>query len=185
MKKGVFLTVSWLLVMSCGVKTEFSTQDLQWVNYQVGDSLIFSNEQGNFDTVLIVTRDVYYSEYNPIELHDKFHPQIATVTAKRPNDSVFTFVELQKKHPNKPAIWGIEIKFPGFFSSTDTIVNAYKNRNLIPGRENAYYQLSQRVNDINRFESNKILFISHIYLSANYEIVAYEMSSGEYWKRIR
>jgi hypothetical protein len=108
---------------------------------------------------------------------------MATVKAIRGSTEAFTFVELEKRKPNEAANWGIEIKFPGFFTKKSDRIKLV-NLKLNSGYESVY-QLSQSDTDVERFRSNETLYVSHIYLKSNYRIFAYEMSDGELYERVR
>lgn len=83
----------------------------------------------------------------------------------------------------KLQIGGIEIKFPGFFNRKNDTIKVV-NLQLNSGYKNVY-QLSQSDTDIERFSSNETFFVAHIYLTLNYSILAYEMSDGELFERVK
>jgi hypothetical protein len=74
MKEVVMIICLFFLAACGGVKTKLTADDLKWVDYKQGDTLIFRSNKGNTDTVVIIKKNVYYPEYNPIELHDKYLP---------------------------------------------------------------------------------------------------------------
>lgn len=61
---------------SCGIKTEFDENESSWLNvYNEGDTLIFKSEDNVFDTTFIIQKEIYYPNYNPVELHGKYLPK--------------------------------------------------------------------------------------------------------------
>ncbi|MEN9547725.1 MAG: hypothetical protein RIR12_316 [Bacteroidota bacterium] len=76
-----------LFLVSCGItKTKLSSDELKWVNvYKEGDILIFKSELGEFDTSVILRKSIYYPEYIPYEVHDKYLPQEGVILYKNKN----------------------------------------------------------------------------------------------------
>lgn len=64
---------------SCGSKTTLDKEDKKWLVYQPGDTLIFESKHGDLDTTLVTEKKVFHAEYNPIELHGKYQPQIGQI----------------------------------------------------------------------------------------------------------
>ena len=70
------ITLFFFTLVSCGTKTNFDKDDLKWLVYEQGDTLIFESETGTLDTTIILSKETFYPDYNPIELHGKYHPQV-------------------------------------------------------------------------------------------------------------
>jgi len=111
MKKNVAVYLHSFLValvlFSCGgIKTKFSEEELRWFNvYNEGDVLIFKSEKNELDTTIIIKKELYYPEYNPITVHDKYLPQWAKVWYKNKNLKNHleghTLITMIKRHPTK------------------------------------------------------------------------------------
>ena len=76
----IFLT---LLGISCRIKTKLNKSDLAQMNvYNEKESLILKSVKGDFDTSIIVKKEMYYPQYNPIESDGKYLPQFGVVWYK-------------------------------------------------------------------------------------------------------
>lgn len=99
-----------LLVLGCGIKTKLNNTDLKWMNvYNEGDTLIFKSNKGDRDTSLIIKKELYYPEYNPIEVHGKYLPQSGVVWYKNKNlqyhPNGYRLIDITKEHPrNKTSL---------------------------------------------------------------------------------
>ena len=99
-----FLTI--LLMLGCGIKTRLSKTDLKWMNvYNEGDTLIFKSDIGDLDTSLIIKKELYYPDYNPVEVHGKYLPQWGVAWYKNKNLQYHPdggrLINMIKKHPSK------------------------------------------------------------------------------------
>jgi hypothetical protein len=96
-----------LLFTTCGVsKTKLSDSELKWVNvYDTGDTLIFRSDKGELDTSFIIRTAVYYPEYMPIEVHEKYLPQEGVIIYKNKNLEYHSdsseLLRITKKHHDK------------------------------------------------------------------------------------
>jgi hypothetical protein len=102
------------VIMSCGIKTKFNHAELKWLNvYKEGDTLIFRSEKGDFDTSIIIKKELFYPEYNPIEVHDRYLPQWGVVWYKNKNledhADGYRMITMSKKHPKNKT--GLTINF--------------------------------------------------------------------------
>lgn len=100
-------------MLGCGIKTKFSKTDLKWMNvYKEGDTLIFKSDKGDFDTSLIIKKEIYYPEYNPVEVHGKYLPQLGKIWYK--NKSLqyhpegYELISMIKKHPKNETFLNID-----------------------------------------------------------------------------
>jgi hypothetical protein len=103
-----------------GIKAKLDDKELSWLPYKVGDTLIFTSSGGVFDTSYIIENKVWYSPYNPVEQHGKYHPQIGQVTYR--NAKLFNLnkeeelVIVTKENPNEPASKAIAYYNSYFFN---------------------------------------------------------------------
>lgn len=120
---------------SCGVKkTKLSSSEMRWVNvYSTGDSLIFRSEKGEFDTSYIIKREVYYPEYIPIEVHDKYLPQEGVILYKNKNleyhQNGMELLRISKKYPDKETRLFIDFLYSKVIISDITTGEIEKYRN--------------------------------------------------------
>jgi hypothetical protein len=108
MTRGLY--VYYIMVMvgiaGCAIKTRLSSSDLKWMNcYNQGDTLIFRSDYGQYDTTLIVKKEIFYPPYNPIESDDQFLRQWGVVWYKNKHlkyhPDGYQLVSLMKKRPNE------------------------------------------------------------------------------------
>jgi len=81
-----------------------SEAELKWVKvYKAGDTLIFKSTRNEFDTSLIEKSEVYYPEFMPIEVHNKYLPQSGIVIYKnlKYRDNGEELVRITKRLPNR------------------------------------------------------------------------------------
>ncbi|MFD2888294.1 hypothetical protein [Chitinophaga cymbidii] len=84
---NIFITLTILVFIGCRpMKTNFTVAELRWLDiYNVGDTLIYKSSNGRFDTSYIIGKKIYYPEYIPIEVHNKYLPHTGVVTYKNRN----------------------------------------------------------------------------------------------------
>lgn len=119
---------------SCGIETKFNKDELKWLNvYNVGDTLIFKSDKGKLDTSIIIKKDLYYPDYNPIEVHDKYLPQWGVVWYK--NRSLeyhkdgYALISMIKKHPNNNTFLSIDYLYSSVLISNLTTSSIEKVNN--------------------------------------------------------
>lgn len=100
-------------MLGCGIKTKLSKTDLKWMNvYNEGDTLIFKSDKGDFDTSLIIKKEIYYSEYNPVEVHGKYLPQLGKIWYKNKrlqyHPEGYELISMIKKHPKNETFLNID-----------------------------------------------------------------------------
>jgi len=123
MNKIPFSFYFFLIITSisgCGIKTKLSTSELKWVNvYNEGDTLIFKSDKGDLDTSFIIKKEIYYPDYNPIEVHGKYLPQIAKVWYKNKNlayhPNGYKLVDITKEHPKNETFLNIDYLYSDVF----------------------------------------------------------------------
>ena len=95
--------------------------------YEQGDTLIFESETGTLDTTIILSKLTFYPDYNPIELHGKYHPQFGQIWYYNKNTPYINdgkeLVYLAKNTPNQKQmdLYAISINtssLTGIFSKT-------------------------------------------------------------------
>jgi len=70
---------------SCEFKPELNDAELSWLNvYTEGDTLIFKSDTGEYDTSIIIKKEVYHPDYNPVEV-SKLKPHYGVVWYKNKN----------------------------------------------------------------------------------------------------
>ncbi len=74
--------------------------------------MIFKSDKGELDTTAIIKKEVYYPEYNPIEVHDKYLPQWGEIWYKNKNliyhPEGHALITLIKKHPRDKTLLTID-----------------------------------------------------------------------------
>jgi hypothetical protein len=104
-----FYIVVMAISAGCGIKTRLSSSDLKWINcYNQGDTLRFRSDDGQYDTTLIVKKEIFYPSYNPVETDDRYLPQWGVVWYKnnhlKYHPDGYQLVSLMKKHPNETSL---------------------------------------------------------------------------------
>lgn len=103
-----------MLLSGCGgIKTKLSPAELKWMDvYKEGDILIFRSDIGEFDTSVIIKKEIFYPEYMPVEVHDKYLPQWGVVWYKNKkleyHPDGYRLINLIKKHPREKTFLTID-----------------------------------------------------------------------------
>ena len=80
MKKTVLIIMYCFIFCGCiNVKTKLTEEELLWLPYQTGDTLIFKSTKNEMDTTYILERKIWYSTHAPLELHGKYNPQLGDI----------------------------------------------------------------------------------------------------------
>jgi hypothetical protein len=70
--------------------------------------LIFQSDKGELDTSIIIKKELFYPEYNPIEVHGTYLPQWGVVWYKNKNleyhPEGYRLISLAKERPNKTSL---------------------------------------------------------------------------------
>jgi hypothetical protein len=171
---GIFTAI---LFSSCAVKTEFTADELRWLNvYNEGDTLIFRSEDGQFDTSYIIKKEIYYPEYMPVEVHGKYLPHSGTVWYKNkkltyhPNGQ--RLIQIVKKEPHKDTYVLIDYLY-GLHSIPD--INDAKFKQL---KESNVYEFDTFHPRGKPDQPKKI------YWDENWGIVRYVTHDNMTWQRI-
>jgi len=109
----LFLSLGLSLVSCGGKKTKFSKSELKWLDvYSIGDTIIFKSENGELDSSFIIKKEIFYPEYNPIEVHDKYLPQWGIIWYKNKkleyHPDGYQMIEIIKKHPQNKTLLTID-----------------------------------------------------------------------------
>ncbi|MCI4647521.1 hypothetical protein [Phaeodactylibacter sp.] len=121
----IVLTLSVILIQSC--KNSFDDKDMMIINlYSVGDTLIFENDKGHYDSITIVSKEIRYNELsegysgNPqtcwIEYQTIPPGEPELKSFRGPQGDIYnqnkSFISATKWEDSNPA--RVEIKFGGF-----------------------------------------------------------------------
>lgn len=176
-KFGFWGLVSLVLLNSCRpIKTRLTGAELDLVSmYQKGDTIVFRSSQGALDTSYIVEKEVFYPEYVPIEVHNKYLPQEAKV--------VYVNSKLKQKNKKEELVY---ISKRQLKDSLRVILN-YLN--------SGYIFLNFNREELQRFEANEVLEIStyhskadpeqprSIFFQKKFGIVRYITHDSVVWER--
>ena len=180
-RKYLCLILLISIISSCGIKTKLDVNDLSWLPYESGDTLIFISDSGQLDTTYILSKEISYPSYNPIEVHGKYHPQIGQISYYNKNvpyiEQGKEIVSLFKKDPEKPATGSIAYFNDYFFFDTD-----YFNKLNEP-----MVVLNKKYKNVYKIESSyrislKCDKIEYIWWSANFGIIQYETCLVVKWR---
>jgi hypothetical protein len=99
-----FLSIFTLL--GCGAKTKFKKIEFKWFDvYNKNDTLIFKSDKGEFDTSIIIKKELFYPKYNPIEESGTYLSQWGVIWYKNKNleyhPDGYRLVTIEKKSPNE------------------------------------------------------------------------------------
>ena len=182
MKLSQIFIILFLILTACGSKTTLDKEDKKWLVYQPGDTLIFESEQGDFDTTFITEEKVFHVDYNPIELHGKYQPQIGQIwyfNRDTPNmNDGKELVYLEKKEPDQKADGFISYLNETFFFDSDNFDKLDKE---ILIRDKGYADIIQITSS--RRISTECQTIAKIWWSISNGIVQYETCEGIKWMK--
>jgi len=183
MYKYVIILTTIFLVISCGCKTKLDSTDLTWLTFQEGDTLIFSTSDNKLDTTFIVKREIFYPEYNPIEVHGKYHPQIGKIWYYNKNVPYINdseeLVFLEKDIPDQKATGFISYYNSTFFFDKDYFIETNYTTTFNGKQYNDILLITY--NDFNLDCKN----LRKLWWSKKYGLLEYETCEGEIWKRIK
>lgn len=178
----IFTTV--ILVALCGCKTRLDNADLTWLPYHEGDTLIFKSNDNKFDTTIIVRKEIIYPNYNPVEVHGKYHPQIGRIWYFNKNVPYINdgkeMVYLQKNNPDKKTDGYISYFNSTFFFDIDY----FKETNDTVSFNGKQYRDIIQITDsykINLTCDN----LRTLWWSKKSGLLKYETCNGQIWIRIK
>lgn len=173
----IYLLIPFLLYSCGGIKTKFSDEELKWYNvYKVGDVLIFQSSNNQLDTTTIIKKELYYPEYNPGEVHDKYLPQWAEIwyqnkkLQSHPDGN--TMITMIKRRPEKQTRL-----FINYLYGNITFLNL-KTDSLKKRKRNQIYELNT-YNPKAKPGNPKM-----IYWHEDYGIIKYITHDNLLWQRI-
>ncbi|MCF8330083.1 MAG: hypothetical protein K9I37_07070 [Crocinitomicaceae bacterium] len=182
-KFKIILTTMFLVTLySC--KTKLDSNDLTWLTFQEGDTLIFSSTENKFDTTFIVKRETIYPDYNPVEVHGKYHPQIGRIWYFNKNVPYINdgkeMVYLQKNSPDQKADGFISYLNSTFFFDTDYF---NKTNDTVTFNGNQYTDIMKITDSykINLTCDN----LRTLWWSKKCGLLKYETCDGQIWTRIK
>lgn len=181
--KLVIVLTTIFLVASCGCKTKLDSNDLAWFTYQEGDTLVFCSSDNKFDTTFIVKREIFYPEYNPIEVHGKYHPQMGNILYYNKNVPYINdgkeLVFLEKNIPEQKATGFISYYNSTFFFDKDFFIETNYTA-IINGKQ---------YNDILLITYNDFNLdcdiLRKLWWSKKHGLLEYETCEGQIWTRIK
>lgn len=117
--KSLMILPFMVFVICCGMKPTFNEDELMWLSvYDEGDTLIFKSDSGVFDTTIIIAKEIFYPDYNPIESHGTYLPQYGVIWYKNANlryhEEGDRLITLIKKEPDKKTFLAISFKYSNF-----------------------------------------------------------------------
>ena len=174
--RNMIFPFSVLILFSCRIKTKLNTSELKWMNvYSVNDTLIFKSQRGDFDTSIIIKKDLFCPEYNPVEQHGKYLPQWGVVWYKNKNliyhpdgDRLITMEKTSKKK----TFLVINYLYTGFMFldiTTDSL-KKYKKTGV--------YEFNTEVSRPDALQPKQIFW------DEKYGIVRYKTHSNDVWERV-
>tara|TARA_B110000881_G_C18309498_1_gene381199 strand:- start:43 stop:618 length:576 start_codon:yes stop_codon:yes gene_type:complete len=174
------ITLFFFTLVSCGTKTNFDKDDLKWLVYEQGDTLIFESETGTLDTTIILSKLTFYPDYNPIELHGKYHPQVGQIWYYNKNTPYINdgkeLVYLAKNTPNQKADGFICYLNKYFFFDRDIFKNSDTTFNI----DNKNFYDIIEITDSKEI-SLECKTIERIWWSQSEGIIKYETCNGIIW----
>jgi len=183
MKYSPLILFLSFVITSCGVKTDLDEEDLKWLVYEPGDTLIFQSETGVLDTTIIISKKIFYPDYNPIEIHGKYLPEIGQIWYYNKNTPYINdgkeLVFLEKKEPDKKADGFISYLNETFFFDSDYFKKVDKT---ISTHNKTFSDLIEITSS--RKISLKCQTIKRIWWSVSQGIIKYETCDGIIWTKI-
>ena len=164
-------------MLSCSVKTKLSQTDLKWMNvYNEGDTLVFKSDKGELDTSLIIKKEIYYPEYNPVEVHGKYLPQWGKVWYKNKNlryhPDGYQLVSIIKKHPKNETFLNIDYLY------SDILVPNITTGGIEKLKKGKVYEFDTYHDKAKPEQPKKIFW------HEDYGIIKYITHANEVWERI-
>lgn len=185
-KRAFYLIVLLTLI---GCKFKFTPDDLIPYNtYEENELLIFKSNEDELDTFKITSKEIYYTNWTPIERDGKYNPPNATVQYERLNSNDYKIFNGNRKEYENPELLHIRKRSPD--SPTRVSMN-FKNfyqefelaKNILPkkiidynGKKIECFILT--TNNLRNDEDVKT-----IYLSNNYNLIRYDTENGKVWIR--
>jgi hypothetical protein len=180
-KKSILTFILFLIIYAIsgcdGIKTKLSREELKWINvYHKGDTLVFRSEKGELDTSFIIKREIFYPEYMPGEVHDKYLPQWGVVWYKNKNlkyhPDGYRMITIEKKHPKSNTFLSIDYLYASVLVPNLTAAHVGKYR------QNKVYEFDTYS------EKGKAEQPKKIFWHEEYGIVKYITHANVVWERV-
>jgi hypothetical protein len=173
------LFAALLLIISsckCSVKTKLNETDLKWTNvYKEGDTLIFQSNNGEYDTSVIVKKQTYYNDYNPIEV-SKYQEQVAVVWYKNKHlvyhPDGYRLVEVTKNSPGKNASLAIDYLY------SDVLYSSNHRDSIKKVKAGKVYRFDTYNARSKSWQPKEIIW------HEDFGVIEYTTHGGDVWKRI-
>ena len=173
----IFFLILLILSGCGGIKTRLSPAELKWINvYKGGDTLIFRSDIGELDTSVIIKKEIFYPEYMPVEVHDKYLPQWGEIWYRNKNleyhPDGYRMITIEKKHPKNNT-----------FLSIDYLYASVLVPNLTTGGLKKYKQ--GKVYEFDTYhEGSKPYQPKKIFWHEDYGIIKYLTHADVVWERV-
>ena len=173
----IYVLSGTLLLSGCGIKTHLQNEELDWMNvYNANDTLIFKSQTGELDTSIIVLKEFFYPEYNPIESHGKWLPHHATIWYKNKHLNYhpdgYKLVSMIKRAPKGKTFLSINYQY-----------NGYLFQNITPDSLKKFLKDEVYSFSTDPFR-NKPTQPQRIFWHKKYGLIKYITYEGVAWERI-
>ena len=108
-------SILFLSFTSCGMHSDIDNEDLKWMVYNQGDTLVFESNVGNRDTIFIIEKNVFYSDYKPLSTGFS-NPQLGQV--------LYRSKKCWKENRTYELVY---LQSNGLFSESDGFIYIYKD----------------------------------------------------------
>ena len=183
MKNILILFLFSFLVVGC--QFEFEEKDLKFYNnYKTGDLLLFRNNLNEIDSFRITEKNIYYTNWTPIERDGKYNPPNAIIKYEKCNTNDFkifngnrnvyedpNFLHFRKHSPDSPT--EITFSFENIFKEFNIDMKSVKKEKVL---------IKDKITDCYIFTEDNIYIkpkeIKKIYLDKDFQILKYELENG-------
>ncbi len=172
----LLLSAITLLSSCCWIKARFTDEEMMWLNvYNVGDTLIFMSQYGDFDTTFIIDKRIRHMDCNPFLSYEGFNRPILgdVYYGRTPDEKPSTIKSLLGLIKNKSET-SIYISY--LYGSTLFI--DMQDENFFKFKEGKVYKFDTS------HPTAKPGYIKVLYWHEDYGIIKYITHEGIEWKRI-
>ena len=152
--------------------------------YEKGDTIIFQSKRGEFDTIYILEKKIWYSDYNWPEQHGKYNPQLGNLyyyNSKVPYiDQGKSLIEMYKNDPKEPADVTFNFYNSIFFLKEDNFhfIGSFKSHLGIVYKD--VFRISKIEEQTTSSRNNNKPSV--LYWSKSFGLIRYETYSNEIWE---
>ena len=184
----LILLIFSLILISC--KFEFNQDDLIPYNtYRENELLMFKSSENNIDTFKITSKEIYYTNWTPIERDGKYNPPNAVVKYEKLNSKDYKIFNQNRKEYENPELFHIRkhspdsptmvgVKFQNFYREFELSNNTLPKKNIDLNNSKVECFVLTDPNLHNKED------VETIYLDANYNMIRYDTGTGIIWIRI-